>query len=1302
MRVHVKKLQFIICCIGTLALAACKDPSFFQALGEKIATDTLSIAPPKVTVPINGTVTFTASGGSAPYSYVVVPARALAIDPSSGAYTAPTTQGTETVRVTDRKGHTADAAVTIAGNTGALSIQPSTVSINVGGIITFVATGGSGTYSFAMQTSASGPPTPTVIAATGKYTAGNSSSTVDKVRVSDGVTFIDATINVTATNSPVNYDISAAALPAAGTGGTTAGGYSFTIHNGGSGAGGAPISWWVFLSPTPVPGSGSALLDSGTYAGPVLAPGATTVVPLSWTWPSFLPPGSTGYLYIMISAADDLTPANNTYTSAALPLNPANVHYTVSGVTNTGGIAAGGPLAGQFTVTNAGADPGTYTANWKAYVSTDGSQRIDAGAILVASGSFAPLNGGASTLPPITISGAWPAAYGVFFLKVQVSAPDEVQPDPVLPAAAPWQNTGVTAVPQNITYVDNGVQTVTAAATGVAGSAIAASSFTLLNSGVATGTQTITWRAYACANATPSAGDTLVSSGTNPGIAVGTPVPITITGNWPPGTSGTRYLIVEISSADDTNPANNIKVSAAVTVTAPDVKYKVPAVTNTPPSIAGGTINGAFTLNNFGTVGGTQTVSWTAYVSTNSTNTIDAGAKVVDSGTHPPVGAGLSPVQTFGGTWPAAPGTYYLKVLITAADNTDVTPGDNTMVSALVVTTVPDYDVPLVTNAGPAMAGRALSGTFTLHNGGSADGTKTVNWTAFASTNAVLDASAIAVAAGTTGPLNATVSQAGIPFSGTWPSATGNFYLLVKVAAADDMNPTNDVGASAVVPVVAPDVNYSVTAVNNTGLLVSGGPLAGNFTLHNGGSVTGIQTVHWTVYASPGNAIIDASDTVVASGSVAALGPGGTQTNIGFSGTWPAAFGPYYLIVLITAGDDQPPGGKTGAIGALTVTHVDYTVTAVNWISGTAAGAPFTASFTVRNNGDAGGTQNLYWSAYTSPTPTLGAGANLVASGFFGPPYTSPPFAAGTQQGVPFGGSWPSTVGNYYLVVSVTASDESTALIADDINHTAAAVVVVPPNVDYIVVPGSVTGTMAPPVAPATPVAGSFQYRNQGLNNGSQWVTWTVYASPNPTLDSYAISIASGMAPPLNSFQTSGSIPFNGTWPLAYNNYYLLVAVSAQEDVNPGNNTAPSAGTTPVGIYTGIVQKGTFTPWASFTDLTGVVLQPGMSIVVHTANMPTAQTDHTYRFNTGTANTFTATWALDVPILPLTSAPSLGLYYYTSGATFDANQSYNIANVNSISIQFTPDAHNAVRLLDLFQNNPRQNLLSYTLTITAN
>jgi hypothetical protein len=117
---------------GILALVSCKDPSFFQALGEKIVSDSLTIAPPNVTVPVNGTVTFSASGGSQPYTFAVVPVRAGAINASTGAYTAPATQGTETVRVTDHKGNSADAQVTIAGNTGALAIRPASAASPAG------------------------------------------------------------------------------------------------------------------------------------------------------------------------------------------------------------------------------------------------------------------------------------------------------------------------------------------------------------------------------------------------------------------------------------------------------------------------------------------------------------------------------------------------------------------------------------------------------------------------------------------------------------------------------------------------------------------------------------------------------------------------------------------------------------------------------------------------------------------------------------------------------------------------------------------------------------------------------------------------------------------------------------------------------------------------------------------------------------------------------------------------------------------------------------------------------------------
>jgi len=812
--------------------------------------------------------------------------------------------------------------------------------------------------------------------------------------------------------------------------------------------------------------------------------------------------------------------------------------------------------------------------------------------------------------------------------------------------------------------------------------------------------QTITWKAYASDNLTLDAGDTVVSSDTHAGIAVGS-ISLPITGNWPPGSSGTRYLIVEISSADDTSLANNIKVSGAVTVTQPDVKYRVNAVTNTPPSIAGGTINGGFTLNNFGTAMGTQTVLWTAYISTDSTNTIDGSAKVVDSGTHTAVAAGGNPLQSFAGTWPALPGTYYLKVSITAAD--DTTAGDDIKASASVVTTAPDYDVSAVTKAGPAMAGRALSGTFTLHNGGLANGTKTVNWTVFVSTDAVLDAGDTAVAAGTTPFLNAVTSQPGIPFSGTWPSATGSFFLIVTAAAADDPNPLNDTAPSAIVLVSQADVNYSVTVVNNTGAKLAGGPLAGNFTLTNNGSVAGYQDIHWTVYVSA-DLVLDAGDTVVASGTRAPLGASPASAGIPFTGTWPSSFGTRFLIVKAEAGDDVPLGaGKTGVSAALTVTRVDYAVTVVNFLAGVAAGAPFTANFTARNNGDANGTQNLYWSAYASLTnSTIDAGDTLVASGFIGGG-----LGAGVPQVVGFGGNWPSATGNYYLIVSVSASDEGTSLIGNNMTQTAAPTAVVAPNVDYIV-----TGVSAPGgyTIPTAAVTGTFTYKNNGLNNGTQNLSYMVYASTDAILDANDTVVGSGNVPPLNVGITSGAIPFSAAWPLVYGTYYLIVQVNAFEDVNGANNTGHNAAPTQVGIFTESEPNGDDVNFADSNDLlntavTGVKMRPGMSLKV-TGSMAAADKNDIFKIRTAPAgpdqlSSITVAWTCQF------SNRDMGIYFY-AGPPATILYGFSVAgspSTNSLGMTWTLTGtdNNADRYIDLYNPTPPgKNLGTWVCIINGN
>jgi hypothetical protein len=78
----------------------------------------LSISPTVANVPLNGKQTFTAGGGSAPYTFsVALNNSGATINATTGKYTAGNTPNvTDTVRVTDSVGSTADATVNITPN----------------------------------------------------------------------------------------------------------------------------------------------------------------------------------------------------------------------------------------------------------------------------------------------------------------------------------------------------------------------------------------------------------------------------------------------------------------------------------------------------------------------------------------------------------------------------------------------------------------------------------------------------------------------------------------------------------------------------------------------------------------------------------------------------------------------------------------------------------------------------------------------------------------------------------------------------------------------------------------------------------------------------------------------------------------------------------------------------------------------------------------------------------------------------------------------------------------------------------
>ncbi|MCM2279940.1 MAG: hypothetical protein NDJ89_17845 [Oligoflexia bacterium] len=130
----------------------------------------LSISPATKDLGVNQNTSFTAAGGLAPYVYSVL-AGGGSINSSSGAYTAPASAGSGTVRVTDALGNLSDSVITIYP---AVTISPSTKTLVTGNTQSFTGSGGKTPYTYSVSGVGSVAP------ATGAYTAngGTGSATV--------------------------------------------------------------------------------------------------------------------------------------------------------------------------------------------------------------------------------------------------------------------------------------------------------------------------------------------------------------------------------------------------------------------------------------------------------------------------------------------------------------------------------------------------------------------------------------------------------------------------------------------------------------------------------------------------------------------------------------------------------------------------------------------------------------------------------------------------------------------------------------------------------------------------------------------------------------------------------------------------------------------------------------------------------------------------------------------------------------------------------------------------------------------
>lgn len=790
LRKQIRKLTILAAVTGLilLALAGCKDFSFFNELGVKSG---LTINPASVSILKGGTMSFNASGGNGEYVFSIISGNNGSIVPTTGVYTAPSTVPvggcTDIVMVTDSTNLSATATINVVSTLDELEINPKVATLSPGGSITFVATGGVTPYSFGFQTD--GNKSGGSITSGGVYTAGSVTGVSDTIIVTDAdstVCAIPANVSVVAATSSVNYSVTADTFPAGADAGTALSG-TFTVTNLGTGNGGKPVSWWLYLSDDGVfGGDGETLIASNSTAA--LNAGIGTTVTPTGTWPIA---GGAYKLFAMISAEDDMTHSDNIYDAGTITLLVPDVDYRVTSITNTSDNHVGQPISGIVSVDNAGTDDGITSFTLNVYVSTNTA--VDVGDTLVYSITDTGLPGDdpSPTAPSDYIySGTWPSNPDSYYLVAEVISADDT-------AAGNDSDNTTAGGPYTVHYpeVDYYANAINAV-DGDAGGPLDCD-FTLNNGGTDASAEMVTWNLYVSSNTSLDAGDYLAASdtagplGATPDSTLVTPLGAT----WP-STPGSYYLIVEIDSAEDTaagKTANDVTVSASTfSVTVPDVDYYAANISAAAGS-AGGPLSCGFDLHNGGNDDSASMVTWYLYVSANPT--LDAGDYLAASDTAGPLLAASSlPVTPSAASWPTVGGDYYLIVEVESSEDlvSGKTANDIAVSAGTYASVAPtvNYAVTAVEHHGSTekVPGNTFDARFSYANAPTVDdGAADLSWVAYVSLDNTLGPEAILVASGNSlSPLAAGGTSGWQNFTGTWPLHYGNYHIIVAITTTDN------------------------------------------------------------------------------------------------------------------------------------------------------------------------------------------------------------------------------------------------------------------------------------------------------------------------------------------------------------------------------------------------------------------------------------------------------------------------------------------------------------------------------------
>ena len=480
-----------------------------------------------------------------------------------------------------------------------------------------------------------------------------------------------------------------------------------------------------------------------------------------------------------------------------------------------------------------------------------------------------------------------------------------------------------------------------------------------------------------------------------------------------PSTSGTYYYGACVDAvSDESDTTNNCSLAVTVTVgaaPAPDLMVDAPTVSESAPA-AGARFTLSDTIRNQGN-GPSAFTTLRYYQSTDSTITIGDAEVGTDSVSR--LNASESGDESISLTAPSSAGTYYYGACVDAvSDESDTTNNCSVSVTVTVgAAPAPDLvvDAPTVSESAPA-AGARFSLNATVRNQGSGSSAFTT-LRYYRSTDSTITTGDTEV--GTDSVFRLDASESGDEsISLTAPATPGAYYYGACVeTVSGESDTTNNCSAAVTVTVgaaPAPDLVMDVPTVD------ASAPAAGaRFTLsatvrNQGNGTLAFATLR---YYQSTDSTITTGDTEVGTDSVSRLDPseGGEES---ISLTAPSTPGAYYYGACVDAasGESDTTNNCSPAVavtvGAAPAPDLVVDTPTVS-DSAPAAGARFTLSATVRNQGAArSGSTTLRY--YQSTDATIAADDTEVGTdSVFG-------LAASASGDESISLTAPSTPGTYY------------------------------------------------------------------------------------------------------------------------------------------------------------------------------------------------------------------------------------------------------------------------------------------------